>query len=245
MLSRNLNLLYKSSIMDGFVLIPNAILQDKNLSHTEMILYGYILNLSQKEWYCFASNPTLWEYITRDRFTVSKMISKLETLGLIKIENDWKRKIYPMSKMTYPMSKMTKGYVKNDNHNNITYKDLSKDKSSIGDRCSILELVEAYKADKILPQMLKDVSLVQEWVEYKQAKKDRAYKKVSWFLQQMKVCINLVRFNSPRGDTELRFRFAMNQAMEHEWKSMVWNENKEAEYQAWKKLYLLEQKQNE
>jgi hypothetical protein len=84
-----------------------------------------------------------------------------------------------MSKMTYPMSKMTKGYVKNDNHNNITYKDLSKDKSSIGDRCSILELVEAYKADKILPQMLKDVSLVQEWVEYKQAKKDRAYKKVS------------------------------------------------------------------
>lgn len=41
-----------------------------------------------------------------------------------------------------------------------------------------LELVEAYKSDPQLPKMMKDISLVQERAEYKQAKKNRAYKTV-------------------------------------------------------------------
>ena len=232
--------------MDSFIKIPNAILQDKELSHTEMILYGYILVLSHnKEWCCFANNPTLWEYIWRDRFTISKLLSNLVKNWHIKIEDEWHRKIYPMSKTT-------KGYVKNDigvcqkwqPYNNNLLEDISKDISK-EQKISVVDLVEAYKSDKLLPQMLNDVQLVQERAEYKQAKKDRAYKTISWFLQQLKVCITTVRNNDVRWDTNLRFRFAMNQAMEKTWKSMYRNDNTEAEYQAWKKLYLLEQKQNE
>ena len=41
-----------------------------------------------------------------------------------------------------------------------------------------LELVDAYKSDPQLPKMMKDVSLVHERTEYKQAKKNRAYKTI-------------------------------------------------------------------
>jgi hypothetical protein len=48
-----------------------------------------------------------------------------------------------------------------------------------------------------------------------------------------------------RADTDLRFRFAVNQSMENEWKWIFRNDKIEEQYQAWRKLYLLEQKQNE
>ena len=108
-----------------------------------------------------------------------------------------------------------------------------------------LELVDAYKSDPQLPKMMKDVSLVHERTEYKQAKKNRAYKTIKWFIQQMKVNINTVRNNDMRADTDLRFRFAVNQSMENEWKWIFRNDKIEEQYQAWRKLYLLEQKQNE
>lgn len=231
--------------MDGFITIPNAILNDENLSHTEMVLYGYILSLSSKEWYCFATNKALWEYIKRDKFRISKMISNLKNWWYIEVIEWQLRKIMPIVKNDKGIVKNDKGYCQKwQPYIDKVIKDLSKDKS-IGDRCSVDDLVEAYKSDKLLPQMLKDVSLVQQRAEYKQAKKNRAYKSISWFLQQLKVCITTVRNNDMRWDTELRFRFALNQAMEKERKSMYWNDNTEAEYQSRKKLYLLEQKQNE
>ena len=236
--------------MDGFIKIPNAILQDENLSHTERILYGYILSLAQKEWYCYASNETLGWYIYLSKNKVSTHIANLKNRWYISIEEvevKWVK-----VRGIHPLPKTIRGITENDNPplpktvTNIDKYiiDLSKDKS-LGGRCSVKELLEAYKTDKILPQMLDDLKLVQQRAEYKQAKKDRAYKTVWWFLQQLKVCITTVRNKEVRWDTNLRFRFAMNQAMEKTWKSMYWNDNIEAEYQQRKKLYLLEQKQNE
>lgn len=40
------------------------------------------------------------------------------------------------------------------------------------------ELVEAYKSDSQLPKMMKDIPIVLERAEYKQAKKNRAYKTI-------------------------------------------------------------------
>lgn len=100
---------------------------------------------------------------------------------------------------------------------------------------SVSELVEAYKNDEILPRKLDDEKLVRERAEYKQAKKERAYKTTRWFLQQLNVCIDTVRFGWIRWDTQPRFAFALNQAMEREWKSMYWTEQTEQEYQSWKK----------
>lgn len=104
---------------------------------------------------------------------------------------------------------------------------------------SVSELVEAYKNDEILPRKLDDENLVRERAEYKQAKKERAYKTTKWFLQQLNVCIDTVRFGWIRWDTQIRFTFALNQAMEREWKSMYWTEQTEQEYQSWKKTLAL------
>lgn len=104
---------------------------------------------------------------------------------------------------------------------------------------SVSELVEAYKNDEILPRKLDDENLVRERAEYKQAKKERAYKTTKWFLQQLNVCIDTVRFGWIRWDTQIRFTFALNQAMERERKSMYWTEQTEQEYQSWKKTLAL------
>lgn len=236
--------------MEGFIKIPNAILEDKDLSHTERILYGYILSLSQSEWYCYASNETLWKYIYLHKNRVSLLISSLEkkwhiSIGDVEVKGIKVRTITPLTKtlrgvnenIKPPLTKTLTNIYKNN-------KDISKDISK-EQKISVVDLVEAYKSDKLLPQMLKDVSLVQQRAEYKQAKKNRAYKTIAWFLQQLKVSVSLVRNNEMRWDTDLRFRFAVNQAMENEWKWLVRNDNKEVEYQSRKKLYLLEQKQNE
>ena len=236
--------------MDGFIKIPNAILEDKDLTHTERILYGYILSLSQKEWYCYASNETLGKYVYLHKNRVSSLISNLEkkwhlSIWDIEVKGIKVRCLTPLTKTLRGVNENIKPPLTKTLTNIDKYiKDISKD-ISIGTKCSVSDLVKAYKSDKLLPQMLKDVSLVQQRAEYKQAKKNRAYKSISGFLQQLKVCITTVRNNDVRWDTELRFRFALNQAMEKERKSMYRNDNTEAEYQSRKKLYLLEQKQNE
>ena len=85
--------------MEWFIKIPNAILQDKELSHTEMILYGYIEALSNnKEKKCFATNQALWELIGRSKKTITPSLSTLKTRWYIDIEDDKLRKIIPLLK---------------------------------------------------------------------------------------------------------------------------------------------------
>ena len=219
--------------MEWFIKIPNAILQDKDLLPTERLLYWIIDSLcNNKEKVCTASNQYLSEILQISIRSVQRWIKVLSDKSYIKVWGDtdvmgvW----HTCRKIATQMSP------NNISNNNI----LSKDRIY-----TPLELVEAYKSDPQLPQMMKDVSIVQERAEYKQTKKNRAYKTIKWFIQQMKVNINTVRNNDMRADTDLRFRFAVNQSMENEWKWIFRNDKIEEQYQAWRKLYLLEQKQNE
>lgn len=100
---------------------------------------------------------------------------------------------------------------------------------------SVDELVEAYKQDEQLVRKMDDEWLVRERAEYKQTRKSTAYKTVAGFIQQLRVCIETVRFGEPRWDTAKRFRFALNQCMERDWKTLYWNEQIEQEYQSYKR----------
>ena len=100
--------------MEWFIKIPNAILQDKGLNHTEMILYGYITSLASSKWYCFATNQALWELIDRDKCRISKLLSHLRDKGYIEIEEWTQRKIKPIVKNDKGVVKNDKGIVKND-----------------------------------------------------------------------------------------------------------------------------------
>lgn len=119
--------------MDGFIKIPNAILQDKDLTHTQMLLYGYINSLSAKKWYCYATNKTLGEYIHITNSRVSNHLTTLKEKGYIEIEEWQLRRIKPLAKKSKGVAKNGKGVADNsnggcqerqtDNNNKIDNKD--------------------------------------------------------------------------------------------------------------------------
>lgn len=82
--------------MASFIKIPTEILQDKKLNHTQILLYGIIMNLSKKEWYCRASNKTIWDAMWLTINAVQKNLIALKNAWHIEIEiEDYThRKIY-------------------------------------------------------------------------------------------------------------------------------------------------------
>ena len=113
------------------------------------------------------------------------------------------------------------------------------------EKLSPTQLVKAYESNELLVKMIWDSDTVKLRAEYKQRKKNRAYKTIKWFIQWLLECVNTVRFWEPRWDTAKRFEYAINQAEEHERKSLVWNEITENKYQNYKKTLALTQRQNE
>lgn len=107
------------------------------------------------------------------------------------------------------------------------------------------QLLEAYENEKPLVQMIWNSKAVLERAEYKQTKKTRAYKTVSWFIQQLYGKVDTVRFWEVRWDTWTRFEYAVNKTKENEWKDIYWTEKEEREYQFYKKSLYLNKQENE
>lgn len=107
------------------------------------------------------------------------------------------------------------------------------------------QLLEAYENEKSLVQMIWNSKAVLERAEYKQSKKSRAYKTVSWFIQQLYGKVDTVRFWELRWDTGTRFEYAVNKTKENEWKDIYRTEKEEREYQFYKKSLYLKKQENE
>ena len=107
------------------------------------------------------------------------------------------------------------------------------------------QLLEAYENEKSLVQMIWNSKAVLERAEYKQSKKSRAYKTVSWFIQQLYGKVDTVRFWELRWDTWTRFEYAVNKTKENEWKDIYRTEKEEREYQFYKKSLYLNKQKNE
>lgn len=107
------------------------------------------------------------------------------------------------------------------------------------------QLLEAYENEKSLVQMIWNSKAVLERAEYKQSKKSRAYKTVSWFIQQLYWKVDTVRFWELRWDTGTRFEYAVNKTKENEWKDIYRTEKEEREYQFYKKSLYLNKQENE
>ena len=213
----------------------------EELSLLEATVYGFIdffLGNNEK-FYC--TNEQIAEMLHVGTTSVSNAVTTLKEKWLIDLtykirSGGWKTRIIRLTKSVCPTYKICKSDLQNlyNIENNIieNKKEIYKEKKSIP---SVSELVEAYKNNPLLVEKIWDVDVVRERAEYKQAKKNRAYKTVSWFIQQLVVCVETVRFWMPRGDTAQRLRFALNQTCEREWKSVYWNETIEQEYQSWKR----------
>ena len=186
--------------------------------------------------------------------TVSIAIKTLLTNNLISVDYSikaWGGKVRFIQKDKKVISDFTQELCQtlpesNEIENKII--DIEKDKSfskEAWQKSNVVDLLNGYKSHPILPQMLTNESLVRKRAEYKQSKKDRAYTSVDGFTQQLAVYIDKVRFWQPRWDTNERFEFAVNQAMEWKWKKIVRDERIENEYQSWKRISQLTNKQNE
>ena len=101
---------------------------------------------------------------------------------------------------------------------------------------SPLELVWEYENNDMLRSKIKDSAPVKQRAEYKQRKKDRAYKTPSWFIQQLAVMVKTIENWIPRTDISTRLQFAVNQAEENERKWIVWNDKIEQDYLSFKKF---------
>lgn len=107
---------------------------------------------------------------------------------------------------------------------------------------SVRVLLEAYRNNERLTHKLKNEEALKQFLNYKQKAKSRAYKTVNWFIQQMIVNINLISYWEIRYDVDLRFQFAVNELLEHEWKWLVRDDKTERKYQWWLKIYSLDNK---
>lgn len=115
-------------------------------------------------------------------------------------------------------------------------KDTEKPKEEKNDNPTVSMLVKSYEENELLVWKIQDTWVIRQRAEYKQRKKDRAYKSVKWFIQQLAVMVRTVENNLPRTDVAWRLQFAINQAEENERKWIVWNEKIEWDYQSFKKF---------
>lgn len=80
------------------ILIPNEIINDKDLTDFEKLLYGDIRVLAKKDGYCFASNKYFAKRYNKDIRTVQRAIKNLEDKTHIVVCRDKvERRIYIFS----------------------------------------------------------------------------------------------------------------------------------------------------
>ena len=123
--------------MEWFIKIPNAILQDKELNHTQMLLYGYIISLAAMKSYCYATNKALGEYLNITKSRVSNHLTTLKEHWYLEIEEWQLRRIKPIADIGKGIAKNSKGVADNskggcqkqqtDNNKEIDNKEIDKE----------------------------------------------------------------------------------------------------------------------
>ena len=90
---------------NSFIIIPNDLLQNSNLSYGAILLLGIIYSSSKKLGYAYANNNYYAKKLSCSTRNVTKLIKELLCNNFIEIENSksYKRKIHVRYK--FPSSK--------------------------------------------------------------------------------------------------------------------------------------------
>jgi hypothetical protein len=96
--------------------------------------------------------------------------------------------------------------------------------------------MKAYKENDLLSKRIWDEEAVKQRIEYKQKKKDRAYKSVDAFIQRLSWIVKKLDNWIPRTDIGQRLRYAVNMAEEKERKDIYWEDKTELDYQSFKRF---------
>lgn len=108
-----------------YAILTAEIRYDKTLNPIEKLLFAELTALTNKYWFCFATNDYLANIFDRNKLTISRIIARLWEKWYIKIdiEDKTKRKISILSTIDENvkggLTKTSRGIDENVNHNNI------------------------------------------------------------------------------------------------------------------------------
>ena len=243
-----------------FYRIEDRMAKDLKLSVYELLIYGVIYS-SQNQTYVWGQNylsEITWITIATLKRALKNMIEKwliIKVSHWYQIVSQWYQKVseWAVEENIEKYQSDTEKYQSDTKkvsewatyiNTKITEdikEEIKEEKKPKENELSVSNLVKEFEKNDRLMKLYGWTDTVREWLEYKQAKKDRAYKTVKWFIQQMQVIFKDIQHWQPRGDIPRRFEFAVNQAMENNWKWIFRDEKIEAKYQNFKSM----NKQNE
>ncbi len=84
-----------------YVIIPQCIVEDKNLTSTDKLVYGIILRLTRSNGYCWASNQYIADILKIHPRTVSTCIRKLREIGYINSSKNKNDKFKTFRKISF------------------------------------------------------------------------------------------------------------------------------------------------
>lgn len=125
----------------GWCLTPPTILARDDLSHGEMLLVGRVLGLLGEGGFCYASNAWLGKQLHLTGNRVSRLVSHLVSLNILRLEliKDQNQKV--VERRLYPcgvLLNLTGGIVENDNRGIVENKQYSNRDKSNRDENNIL-----------------------------------------------------------------------------------------------------------
>ena len=172
--------------------------------------------------------------------------------GLVKKSNGWKKHTWnqytqwdakwkaqktPVEDNGTYMEDNGTQWNKEDIEDKEEYRSNNKKENLIKEKTpSVSELLKAYEQNELLVWRIQNSQAVREWLEYKQKKKDRAYKSEKAFIQRLAIIVKTLDNWLPRPDIWERLSYAVNIATEKEWKDIYRTEQTELDYQSFKKF---------
>ena len=263
MLSKNLNLLYKSSVMEDVILIPDSILKSKDLNHTQIILLCIIMNIlaTTKKKKNSISDEILGKIMNCDNRTIRRNLKTLKDLWYLEIEvdknvpkNEDLGQGCPTRDVKWELRKTTRivclgqkcpPYIYNIYS---LYTNTSSRKEEKNIRKEEREkMLEEFRKDERLVKFMEEADVIRWW-EYKQASK-KPYKDIKAFITALVKIKNIIKDYGwmPKADRNRRnrFNFAVNEAIEKGWEWLNWYDSMEQVYESSKNDLYPNPKQNE
>ena len=230
--------LYPSLLEDGYWLVEASIL-------------GYLdfFQTNNKKFSC--TNEELSEILNVSERTIATAIKNLNEkwdVVIVKKMREWGwilRIIQLVENCTLQNAKFALSKVSNLHSHNINQEYIEKELKESWKIPTPSELVEAYRNTPQLVEKIKDEWVVKQRAEYKQKKKSKAYKTISWFIQQLVENVTTVSNWEIRYDVWERLRYAQNKAINWDNLWIRRDERMERWFATWKKFNSLTQKQNE
>lgn len=240
--------------MNGVIIIPEFIFEDKDLNYAQMMLFWLILKLannSQKK--CNATNEELGDVLNSKDRTIRANLKLLARRGYINIE--WQKiatdgKKLPPQNTNWELKKTARfislgkklpPYIYNI-YSNTTTSSKKEERNRKKE-----EMLEAFRNDDRFKRFINEEDAI-IWWEHKQASK-KPYKDVNSFITALVKIMNVIKkyWDMPKSDRDRknRFNYAVNEAIEKGWEWLNWYDSMEQVYESSRDDLYPNQKQNE